>query len=266
MALGEILKRHHLPAGALSTRAVKQALIGDLERYEYKNRIVLTFVSVIVATLLVGTVLLAYLDLRSGATRLVPIWAASGVTMAGMLALMWRAGREWTKSHLVLGLARASSEEDVKKLVAKLIELAGRVGAAWLGPSASFGTMHRREWHEDRTSRHPRRRRLPRPITATAVAAAAVATAVATAVAASAAEIVAGGVAGGGAPAVGIGRAPQGRTAVRAAARAVLIAARGPATIRTGSLAAHGDRDDRGDQREGDEDGDQGGVHGFTPR
>lgn len=122
MGLGKILEKYRGDALAMGERLVKRALIEELERYDRKSRFVLWVMAGLFVALFLLALVLAYLDLRAGSSRLVPIVSASGVSAAGLLALIWKAGRDWTRSHLVLGLARVSSEADVKKLVAKIIE------------------------------------------------------------------------------------------------------------------------------------------------
>jgi hypothetical protein len=121
MTFEEIVKKHFRPGSLFDEQPVKAQLLEDLEQNRKINsRLYFVYLAlvVVVAVAAIG----ALLDgMFSGKSAMLGLLAGAGVTVPGMLHLTKSAVREWSRSDLLIAIAKSSDEQHLQKILETLL-------------------------------------------------------------------------------------------------------------------------------------------------
>jgi hypothetical protein len=121
MTFEQIVKKHFRPGSLFDEQPVKAQILADLEQNRKINSrlysIYLTLV-VVVTLAAIGALLAGMI---TGKSEILGLLAGAGVTVPGMLLLTKSAVREWSRSDLLIAIAKSADEQQLQKILETLL-------------------------------------------------------------------------------------------------------------------------------------------------
>ena len=122
MTVEAILQKHFVPSELLSTRAVKQGLLKDLNKQKRFTSILYGVLFGAVCVVSMIAIIALFTDVfKDEASRRTGIIAGAGVGVPVMLEWMRRVVREWTQMTLLITVVSRSDEDGIQALLEKLL-------------------------------------------------------------------------------------------------------------------------------------------------
>ena len=121
MTFEQIVKKHFRPGSLFDEQPVKSQLLADLEQNRKTNsRLYFVYFALVVAVALaaIGALLAGMITGKSG---MLGVLAGAGVTVTGMLQLTKSAVREWSRSDLLIAIAKNTDEQQLQKILETLL-------------------------------------------------------------------------------------------------------------------------------------------------
>src|SRR4051812_9320069 len=111
MTFDQIVKNHHRPAVLFGQKTVKSQLIADLEQNRKLNRRLCSVYFALVVAVALAAIGAIVAGMITGKSELVGLLSGAGVTVTGALVLTKSAVQEWSRSDLLIVLAKSSDEQ-----------------------------------------------------------------------------------------------------------------------------------------------------------
>ena len=121
MSFEQIVRKNFRPANLFDEQPVKSQLLEDLERNRtINNRLYFVYMTlVLVVSVAAIAALLA--GMITGKSEQLALLAGAGVTVPGVLYLTKSAVREWSRSDLLIAIAKRCDEQQLQKILETLL-------------------------------------------------------------------------------------------------------------------------------------------------